>query len=130
MPFRCRHRYSEGGAALRHWWHGCHVRFCLCKYKLIEFVVDGALSFARNVTLNMVTLLVTCCPRLQVSPMDVTKTRMQVMVQGISGPKPSLVKVMGDIFKAEGITGLYSGYVAGNANVPCASDNREMYAAH
>jgi hypothetical protein len=47
--------------------------------------------------------------RLQVSPMDVSKTRLQVMVQGLKGPKPSLVTVMSDIVKNEGVVGLYAG---------------------
>jgi len=57
-------------------------------------------------------LLSLCVPLpLQVSPMDVTKTRLQVMVQGLKGPKPSLVTVMSDIVKNEGIKGLYAGCV-------------------
>ena len=47
-----------------------------------------------------------------VSPMDVSKTRLQVMVQGLKGPKPSLVAVMSDIVAKEGAAGLYAGISA------------------
>ena len=50
--------------------------------------------------------------------MDVTKTRLQVMVQGMKGPKPSLVKVMKDIVAAEGVKGLYAGYVFTTTSCP------------
>ena len=49
--------------------------------------------------------------------MDVTKTRLQVLVQGLQGPKPSLVTVMKDIVKNEGFKGLYAGCVA--ISPPC-----------
>ena len=43
--------------------------------------------------------------------MDVTKTRLQVLAGQVQAgaPKPSLVGVMRDILKNEGVTGLYAG---------------------
>lgn len=43
--------------------------------------------------------------------MDVTKTRLQVLSQVKTGPKPSLAGVMKDIIAKDGVTGLYAGCV-------------------
>ena len=52
-----------------------------------------------------------------VSPMDVAKTRMQVMAQKTAGAaaaavKPTLVNVMSGIVKNDGVKGLYAGCVS------------------
>lgn len=46
---------------------------------------------------------------LQVSPMDVSKTRLQVIAQGSKGMLPSISTVMKDIIKTDGVSGLYAG---------------------
>jgi len=48
-----------------------------------------------------------------VSPMDVSKTRLQVLSQGVAkgAPKPSLASVMSNILKNDGVKGLYAGFV-------------------
>jgi len=47
-----------------------------------------------------------------IHPIDLTKVRIQLMGQGTKGAVPSPAKVVADIVKAEGFTGLYSGLTA------------------
>lgn len=68
---------------------------------------------------GLAAMLASAC----VSPMDVAKTRLQVMAQGAAkgAARPSLLTVMGSIVKNDGITGLYAGCVARTAALPTRS---------
>mmetsp|Transcript_1289 Transcript_1289/g.1534 ORF Transcript_1289/g.1534 Transcript_1289/m.1534 type:complete len:351 (+) Transcript_1289:174-1226(+) len=47
-----------------------------------------------------------------IHPVDLVKVRIQLTGQGSKGATPSPIKIVSDIVKAEGVTGLYSGLTA------------------